>query len=350
MLTSGRSKAQNKNPDLQFIINGATESEDSYLSQIEKDSMEVKKIISHLGLACDGNVTGFRRLGKKVNPLNKQKRNCRPILITTSNPLFLQNCFARSHYLQNFIKPVYIKKFLISSERQKEKDVLGKSFIWFIRKEKITKTRIKNLKLYYQGREVEMSSNWLTLANCLLLNCQSNCSLSNRRKLVRIMTTASISINFLTETWLSESICDSEVLPGSHFNVVARSDRSKWEHGGFLIAASNCIQTQIIDFKLPQYPFSVACGLLDSIPSFFILIYKQPVGSLFHFNIELLTDCLNEYLAKIKCLVSNYSPATTVNIYVPGDFNLPRINWETLTSINSQEVKFLDLLDKLHLN
>ena len=33
-----------------------------------------------------------------------------------------------------------------------------------------------------------------------------------------------------------------------------------------------------------------------------------------------------------------------------GDFNLPGINWETLTSINSQEVKFLDLLDELNLN
>ena len=47
------------------------------------------------------------------------------------------------------------------------------------------------------------------------------------------MITASISLIFLTETWLSERIYDSEVLLGSHFNVVARSDRSKWEQGGF---------------------------------------------------------------------------------------------------------------------
>ena len=129
------------------------------------------------------------------------------------------------------------------------------------------------------------------------------------------MTTASISLIFSTETWLSESISHSKILLGSNFNVVARSDRSKWEHGGVLIATSNCIQTKIFDVKLPQYRFSVACGLLDSIPSFFILIHKPPVGSPFHFNIELLTDCLNDYLANIKCLVSNYSPTTTVNVY-----------------------------------
>ena len=140
------------------------------------------------------------------------------------------------------------------------------------------------------------------------------------------MTTASISLIFFTETRLSKSISDSEVLFGYHFKVVAGSNCTKWEHGGVLIVVSNCIQTQIIDFKLPHYPFSVACGLLDSIPSSFILIYKPPVGSPFHFNIELLTDCLIEYLAKIKCLLSNYSPTTTVNIYVLGDFNLPGIN------------------------
>ena len=47
--------------------------------------MEVNKKISHIGLAFYGNVTGVRGLGKKVNPLNKQKRNCRPTFFTTSS-------------------------------------------------------------------------------------------------------------------------------------------------------------------------------------------------------------------------------------------------------------------------
>ena len=93
-----------------------------------------------MGLSCDGNVTDVRRLGKKVNSLNKQKRSCPPILITTSNPLFLQNCFARSQYLQNFGKPVNINKFLTSSERQEEKDVLGKRFHMIHQEEKVKNT------------------------------------------------------------------------------------------------------------------------------------------------------------------------------------------------------------------
>ena len=48
-ISSGHSNAQNKNLDLQFIINGVTESEDSYLKQTERHSMEVKNIISQMG-------------------------------------------------------------------------------------------------------------------------------------------------------------------------------------------------------------------------------------------------------------------------------------------------------------
>ena len=53
------------------------------------------------------------------------------------------------------------------------------------------------------------------------------------------MKTASISLILsiflisLIHTWFSESTSDSEVLLESHFNVVARSDHSKWDHGGF---------------------------------------------------------------------------------------------------------------------
>ena len=90
-------------------------------------------------------------MAKKFNPLNKQKRNCRPMLVTTSNPLFHQNCFAENHYLQNFAKPVYIKNFLRSSERQKEKDVLGKNFHIIHQEEKIKILSEKILKLFIKG-------------------------------------------------------------------------------------------------------------------------------------------------------------------------------------------------------
>ena len=114
--------------EIQFVITGSTETEDSYLKQIEKDVDEVNKILKHMGLSSDGNVSEIRRLGRNHNPANNQKRACRPLLITTSNPLFLKQCFARRHHLQSYQNAVYIKKLLSSQERAIEKEVLSKRY------------------------------------------------------------------------------------------------------------------------------------------------------------------------------------------------------------------------------
>ena len=70
--------------EMQFVITGSTETGDSYLKQIEKDVDEVNKILKYMGLSSDGNVSEIRRLGRSHNPANKEKRACRPLLITTS--------------------------------------------------------------------------------------------------------------------------------------------------------------------------------------------------------------------------------------------------------------------------
>ena len=53
------------------------ETEDSYLKQIEKNVDEVNKILKHMGLSSDGNVSEIRRLGRSHNAANKEKRACR---------------------------------------------------------------------------------------------------------------------------------------------------------------------------------------------------------------------------------------------------------------------------------
>ena len=116
------------NCELQFVITGAPETEPSYLKQLEKDSDQVNEIVNHLGLSPDNNITSIRRLGKKENPTNNLKRNCRPLLVTTSNSLFMQKCFARSHHLQTHSMPVYIKKFLSSKERETEEAIFAKRY------------------------------------------------------------------------------------------------------------------------------------------------------------------------------------------------------------------------------
>ena len=64
-----------------------------------------------------------------MNPENKEKRLRRPLLVTTTfNDQFLTRCFARSHNLQNFDIPVYIRKFLKPDEKEIEKQILSKRY------------------------------------------------------------------------------------------------------------------------------------------------------------------------------------------------------------------------------
>ena len=144
-----RNKKVSPQTDLQFVITGQVETESTFFKQVEKDSFDVKEIVKHMGLQAEGNVTGLRRLGKIAKPISNDNnvsdevtakpnseanitagpKRCRPILVTISNSYFMENYFARSHYLQNYKYPVYIKKFLSSTDRQLEKDILAKRFI-----------------------------------------------------------------------------------------------------------------------------------------------------------------------------------------------------------------------------
>ena len=141
--------------ELNFVLTGASESGSTYFEQLEHDSESVNKILGHMGLKTEGNVTAVRRLGKKINPANNIPRSCRPLLISTSNSHFLQNCFARSHYLKTYTDPVYVKKFLTPTERKIEKAVLQKRYSMVSEGKKREDFRIKNLQLFYQGKPVE---------------------------------------------------------------------------------------------------------------------------------------------------------------------------------------------------
>ena len=59
-------------------------------------------------------MTGLRRLGKIAKPISKDNTVTDSYI---SNSYFMENCFARSHYLQNYKYPVYIKKLLSSNDR-----------------------------------------------------------------------------------------------------------------------------------------------------------------------------------------------------------------------------------------
>ena len=110
-----------------------------------------------MGLKSDGNIVQARRLGKFKNPANNERRLYRPTLITTNSPHFMENCFARSHYLKEFRIPVYIKKFLTQSDRELEKKILSKRFQMIGEGKSKKDFRIRNLQLFYQGNLVNLN-------------------------------------------------------------------------------------------------------------------------------------------------------------------------------------------------
>ena len=113
---------------MQIMINGLPEIANSYNKLIESDTKLLDEVITFMGPKSDGNIVQARRLGKFKNPANNERRLYGPILITTNSPHFMENSFARSHYLKDFRIPVYIKKFLTQSDRKLEKKILSKRF------------------------------------------------------------------------------------------------------------------------------------------------------------------------------------------------------------------------------
>ena len=108
---------------MKLIVTGVPESGDSTNSRIDNDFTEIDSILNHIGLKADGNVVSFRRLGKSMSQC-EERRKCRPLVLTCESHHFLSRCFARNFQLQDNKHPVYLKKFLSSSEREIEKKTL----------------------------------------------------------------------------------------------------------------------------------------------------------------------------------------------------------------------------------
>ena len=104
-------------PGLQFVNTGVREENFIFLQQIEQDSNKVERT-KHMGLHPVGNVISIKRLGRSMDPENKEKRLRHPLLMTPYNHHFFNRCFASCHHVQNFDIPVYIKKCLQPDERE----------------------------------------------------------------------------------------------------------------------------------------------------------------------------------------------------------------------------------------
>ena len=126
----------------------------------------------------------------------------------------------------------------------------------------------------------------------------------------------------LTETWLTQSMFDSEVLPNNF--VIFRQDRSS-RGGGVLLA----IHSSIPCSHLPSPPELeiVALCHLKSLPVIICLVYVSPNAS------DLYHHLLRQYLSSLL--------RSSPNPIIIGDFNYPDICWGS--THNSSDL-FCDLI------
>ncbi|KAK6764801.1 hypothetical protein RB195_024937 [Necator americanus] len=134
---------------------------------------------------------------------------------------------------------------------------------------------------------------------------------------------------FITETWLTTKILDSELVGNLPYNVY-RSDRSMRRGGGVCVLVKAFISAQIVtgdnDLKADLLSAEILCA--DDLTQLrFILVYRPP----------------NSSAADDKKLVDVLSDLAVMNhqTIILGDFNL-HIDWINSVAFNSSSSLFLD--------
>ena len=130
----------------------------------------------------------------------------------------------------------------------------------------------------------------------------------------------------VTETWLTDMIFDPEILPTNF--IIYRKDRNS-RGGGVMIAISNKIHSELMTIDSDLEVLSVKIGTHSS---FVLCIVYMPPNS----NLDQYQKLFN-YLTVLE----------NDNSVVIGDFNLPDINWNTL-SFSSLIALFCDLIYDLN--
>ena len=136
---------------------------------------------------------------------------------------------------------------------------------------------------------------------------------------------SNIDIICVTETWLTNGIFDQEILP--HNYCVHRNDR-KSRGGGVLIATKSSINASLISKSDHLEVISL------------------------HLHLQLLLCCTyvppNSSVSHVNDLVSYISDLTSLHgtndIILVGDFNMPDIDWGSLSATSQSSALFCDFV------
>ena len=132
----------------------SSDSNTKFSDVMEHEFRESKKILNFLGEDENG-ITNIRRLGK----FNKTASRPRPILVTFNNYWTVKKLLAGAFRLKNYNEEhessIFLNRFLNKDEQEREKLCLSKRYSLIQQGYIKEKFRISNLKLFYEGREID---------------------------------------------------------------------------------------------------------------------------------------------------------------------------------------------------
>lgn len=134
----------------------------------------------------------------------------------------------------------------------------------------------------------------------------------------------------LTETWLTESVFDQEILP-TNFNIFRKDRQSRG--GGVLIATKSSIPVSVVHSDPSNNVleiFTIRLNLSKPVTLSCAYIPPNPSDSYMH-----------DLISNLSCIVQS-NPST--DIIITGDFNLPDINWDTLSSTSTSSNALCDFI------
>ena len=144
----------------------------------------------------------------------------------------------------------------------------------------------------------------------------------------------------LTETWLTNSVSDNEILDVGY--SIYRSDRSTGKRGGgVLLAVKNSIQSYRRQDLEPDYSEMVTIEIVqDDGPKFIVsVVYRTPNS-----NFQTFITVFKSFLAKS-------SELSTTKLLILGDFNFPTIDWSKRNeSCKADEFSFCEVLKDFFLS
>lgn len=152
------------------------------------------------------------------------------------------------------------------------------------------------------------------------MNARSICSRAKLSELQSLVITYDVSVIAITETWLTEDVLDSEVLPDK-YNIIRKDryeTRAGQRGGGVLIGIDSCLSSRRRpDLEAADCEIMV-CEIQSSDQrspkTGIVLCYRAPSSD------------VAAFVAALDCTLNNVS-AVYRDYCVLGDFNLPAIDW-----------------------